>query len=734
MKKYLKLTQKAARKSAEVIKTDGIVKFVQRGSKFAYYRQFPERKPIQARDILFINGSTLPHPERYRVHHQVEQLVANGFTVDYIFYDQVNADLLRRYRAFVFFRCPVTPDIRSFIEQAKYFNKKCFFDIDDLVIDDTYTSQISYVRSMTGADKELYDDGVHRMQETLKLCDYAITSTDVLARELKNYIPEVFVNRNVASDEMVRHSLTAVKELTRDSSRVVLGYFSGSITHNEDFEIVLPALVKLFKKHSNLYLKVVGMLDIPAELKPFSDRIITIDFMDWRAMPAEIASCDINLAPLKNSIFNEAKSENKWVEAALVRVPTIASNLGAFRDVIENNVNGVLTDDADWFTSLDELIESSDRRDEIGKTAQKKVLAEHTTTTTRYDLADFIKSKLARNLAFVLPSTDISGGINVIFKHVDILRKYGWDVTLIDNISKFSLKYSQNQYEYRLTLPGYNVITAHKTEMESFFDTMVASLWSTLESVKEYPNVRNRLYFVQNFETDFYINGTGLPRFLANATYRDESGVQYVTMSLWCQKWLKDRFKKESRYSSNGIDLEFYPQRERIFENGKKVKILIEGDSQSEYKNTDEAFRIVQKLDPKKFEISYLSYRKEPKDWYRVDHFYNRISPDKVGEVYRDSDILIKTSLLESFSYPPLEMMATGGLTVVLPNDGNVEYLRDGENCLFYKQGDIEDGVAKVQQLIDDKPLRDHLIAGGLKTADEYQWDKLEENVIALYK
>ncbi len=170
------------------------------------------------------------------------------------------------------------------------------------------------------------------------------------------------------------------------------------------------------------------------------------------------------------------------------------------------------------------------------------------------------------------------------------------------------------------------------------------------------------------------------------------------------------------------------------FSGKKRTKILIEGDSKSEYKNTDEAFKIVNQLDPRKYEISYLSYRKEPKDWYRVDHFYNRIAPEKVGEVYANCDVLIKTSLLESFSYPPLEMMATGGVSVVVPNDGNVEYLRDGENCLFYKQGDISDGVAKVELLVSDEVLRNKIIKGGLATAKRYQWKNMERDVIALYE
>lgn len=734
MKKYIRFAKKAVTKSAESIKNDGFSKFVVRSSKYVYYRQFPDKKPVEARDILFINGCTLPHPERYRVQHQVEQLVANGLTVDSVFYDQLDLDMLRRYRGFVFFRCPVTPTVREFIAQAKLSNKACFFDIDDLVIDDEYTNQISYVRSMSKEDRAHYDDGVHRMKETLQLCEYAITTTPRLATELKKFTSEVFINRNVASDEMARHSFSALKHVKKDPSRVVMGYFSGSITHNEDFALILPSIVALLKKHPNLYLKIVGLLDLPPELEPFKDQVLTIDFMDWRLMPREVASCDINLAPLTKTIFNEAKSENKWTEAALVKTVTVASNFGAFAEVIEDGATGVLANEDEWEAKLEELITNPELRAEIGEAAFKTVLNSHLTTTTEYDLATFIQSKLARNIAFVLPSTDISGGINVVLKHADILREHGWDVTLIDAIHPTTLKKSLKEYEYRLSLPGYNVLTAYKTKPELYFDTIVATLWSTLEYVKEYANARNRLYFVQNFETDFYNHGDGLPRFLANASYRDQTGVQYVTMSLWCKEWLKKKYGKDARYTPNGIDLQYYPSHKRTFSAKEKVKILIEGDSKSEYKNTDEAFRIVEQLDPAKYEISYLSYRKEPKPWYRVDHFYNRISPDKVGEVYAKSDILIKTSLLESFSYPPLEMMATGGLSLVVPNGGNVEYLRDGENCLFYKQGDISDALEKLEQLVTNKALRDKLVKGGHDTARAYQWKKLEKQVLALYK
>lgn len=732
MKKIIQKAYSIAHKSLVSIKSDGLMGFTRRGAKFVYYKRFPDRKKKFYKDILFINGCTLPHPTRYRVDHQIEQLKSAGLSADAVFYDQLSVDMVKYYRGFIFFRCPITDTVRETILRAKEFNKVCFFDIDDLVIDQKYTNQIEYVKNLPEIEKAHYDDGVNRMRETLQTCDYAITTTDRLQGELSRYAKEVFVNRNVASDEMVRRSLEALGDLRKDRIGVTIGYFSGSITHNEDFALVLPAIVKILQTYNHVRLKIVGILDLPVELEPFRDRIETMPFMEWRQIPQELAACDINLAPLVDNIFNEAKSENKWLEAALVKVVTAASDVGAFRAAIRTGENGFLVGDNEWFEVLSDLVENPIRRGAVAQTAHKEVLANNTTVHTSHNLAGFVRSKLARNVAFVVPSTDISGGVNVALKHADILRANGWDVTIIDAIHEHTLKISQKEYAYRSELPGHQVITDCKTEFEAHFDTMVATLWSTVQYIKRYSDVAHKLYLVQNFETDFYVWGQAEPKMLANSTYFDETGIGYITISLWCQEWLDKKFHKKAKYASNGIDLEIFPRRKRDFKG--KINILIEGDSKSEYKNTDEAFRIVDELDPKKYHISYLSYRKEPKSWYRVDSFYNRIPLEEVGKVYASCDILIKTSLVESFSYPPLEMMATGGVSVVVPNGGNVEYLKDGENCLFYTQGNIQEGVAAVERLVNDQALRNKLIKNGIATAERYSWHRLDSQILALYE
>lgn len=719
--------------SLSVIKNEGFVNFLKIGSKFLYYKIFPDKKSIIMKDILFINGCTLPHPRRYRVNHQIEQLKSQGISCDEIFYEKLNISDLKRYRGFVFYRCPITETISEFIERAKFFNKTCFFDIDDLVIDTKYTNKIDYVSSMDRGDKELYDDGVNRMKKTMQLCDYAITSTTRLKKELDKYgLKEVFINRNTASDEMIMHSNDAVKQYNKTSEDIVIGYFSGSITHNENFEIVASDMLKILSEYPNVYLKIMGLLDIPDNFKEYRERIISVPFKDWRELPFEMIDCDIHIAPLKDSIFNQAKSENKWIEAALVKRPIVASNVGAFKESIINGETGILVDDNGWYKALKNLIDDPIKRQEIGDSAFKEVIKNNTTIATSFGLADFIRGKLSRNIGFMLPSTDISGGVIVVLKHADILRRCGWDVTILDGVSLSYLRKNRKKYNYRYEIPDYNIVLWNKTKSFKFFDTMVATLWSTVDLIKSYPNTKNRLYFVQNMETEFQTPGFGESRLLSNSTYGDFTGVRYITMSEWCQEWLKKRFNKESKYASNGIDLELYPFRKRNFKG--KIKILIEGDSRSEYKNTDEAFRVVDKLDSDKFEIHYLSYRKEPKDWYRVDKFYNRIPPEEVGKVYAECDILLKTSILESFSYPPLEMMATGGVAVVVPNGGNAEYLINRKNCLLYEQGNIDDAVSCIEEILSNDKLRNELIENGIKTANSYKWSKKEADILKLYE
>lgn len=749
------------KKSTEYLAEEGIKGLVnriqvyrggigKRSSSHLSYTPVSIRRHVY-RDVLFINGCApmVPHPPRYRVTHQREQLEACGITTDCVYYEELDPDIVTDFRCFIFFRCPYTNKVGELIKRAKSMNRLVLFDIDDLVVDTKYTDTIPYVMSLDEAGKKVYDDGVIRMGKTLKLCDAAITTTERLAEELSNYVSEVLINRNTASERMYELSEKAVyerdilpfldeKELPsyvsqmqyfrakekaqlRGEEKIHIGYFSGSITHNEDFDMIKSALIRILREFPSANLHLVGELDLPLDLQCFKNQIILEPFTDWERLPELIASVDINLAPITKSIFNEAKSENKWTEAALVKVPTVASNLGAFAVAIHQNETGILCDNVDdWYQALKLLITNKKERIRLAENAYHYVIDNYITIYTGKKLADYILKKMHKNIAFVLPSSEISGGIMVAMKHAVMLKKRGMDVFILCDNERVKPMKIDNETFYPLS-----------TKHTSFFgkiDNCVATMWSTVPFVRYYHNAERRFYLVQNYETDFYKPGNIL-RGNAEQTYHQN--INYLTISKWCEKWLMNKYGHEVGYMPNGINAEmFYPVKRKF---DGKIRILIEGDCSVDYKNVDESFKIVEKLDKSKFEVWYLSYQGRPKEWYRVDRCFNKVPYEDVADIYRQCHILVKSSLLESFSYPPLEMMATGGYVVVAPNEGNMEYLRHGENCLMYAAGDINAAIKAIERILTKKDLRETLYEGGQKTVLDRSWEKIEEIIVNTY-
>lgn len=675
-------------------------------------------------DVLYINGcdSSVPHPARYRVTHQREQLNANNISSEEVYYVELRLELVKYANVFVFFRCPHTDTIERFIEQARKLNKTVLFDIDDLVIDTKYTDTIKYIDAMSEAEKAVYDDGVNRMGRTLKLCEAATTTTERLAKELSNYVPEVYINRNTASERM--WELSEAVEKNREDDEVRIGYFSGSITHNDDFTLVMPAIIKMLDKYKNARLYLVGELDLPEEMTPYEEQIVFTPFVDWEKLPQLIASVDINIGPLEESIFNEAKSENKWVEAALVKVVTVASDVGAFQRMIEHGKTGFLCkDEKDWVEVLSKLIESKELREKIANNAYKYALENCLTLSASGGITKYIKSKMRPSVMYVLPSTEISGGIMVALKHASIFKKRGYNVTILaSNPSLGWMEYDGCQFP---------VLSLEQNPINAWQDKLVATMWSTAFFVSDYAKANNKYYLVQNYEVDFYKPNDVL-RQQAMQTYNLKNEVKYCTISKWCEQWLKDVYDKEAAFAPNGIALSRFTPTKRDYTG--KIRILIEGDCAVDYKRVDESFKIANELDKDKFEVWYMSYNETPKDWYKIDKFLHRVPYDEVGKVYSDCHILLKSSTLESFSYPPLEMMATGGMVVVVKNGGNSEYIRDGYNCLTYDSDDIAGAIKCIENIVSDDALRETLYEGGLETANKREWENIEEDILKMYE
>lgn len=326
--------------------------------------------------ILIIDGveNIIPQCTRYRVLNKAEQLRKNGFTVKVVNVSEFEISQARYASHIIIYRAPWSYQLQFLCDTAKRDKKPVYFDIDDLVFDTVYTDQLSYTQGLSEKDKGNYDAGVKNYGKMLAACDGAITSTFQLKEELLKYKDKVLLNRNRASSDLIEISSHFIKDYSQQDSKVKIGYFSGSISHNENFELIKPAIQSLLETYKNVELHIVGHLDIPEDMKPYQQQIVVHDYVDWKDLPQLISRVDINLAPLVDSVFNRAKSEIKWMEAALVKVPTVASHIGAFSDMVKDGETGLLAKDGEWKEKLESLILSSDLRQELAENAYDFVL------------------------------------------------------------------------------------------------------------------------------------------------------------------------------------------------------------------------------------------------------------------------------------------------------------------------------------------------------------------------
>ena len=342
--------------------------------------------------ILLIDGveNIIPQCTRYRVLNKAEQLRKHGFEVKVVNLSDFQLSMAQNASHIIIYRSPISPELLRLCHLAKEYGKPVFFDIDDLVFDTVYTDQLSYTQGLNSVEKGNYDAGVRNYGYMLENCDGAITSTNQLQEELYKYQSKVLLNRNLASDDLIAISSRYIKDYSQTSDIVKIGYFSGSISHNENFELIKPAIKQLLTKYSNVQLHIVGILDIPEDMKPFENQIVTHDYVDWDKLPSLISEVDINLAPLVDSIFNRAKSEIKWIEAALVKVPTVASKIGAFSDAIVDGETGLLATDDQWFEKLEDLVLYPELRQKIADAAYRAVL-ENCTLSKKDDMVTYFE-------------------------------------------------------------------------------------------------------------------------------------------------------------------------------------------------------------------------------------------------------------------------------------------------------------------------------------------------------
>ena len=347
---------------------------------------------LSSNNSLRVFSYNLGAPTRYRIDHHIEQAQYVGVATRR---GALYTSLLLPTSAFYLHRVPLTSRTLLLVLAAKLRRVPIVFDSDDLVWDPRERAYNYLDRHYTPQVMEQILKTTRRMHVMMRLADAFVFSTPYLAqRAALDFRQPSYVNANALSQEQVALSQAARQSSVPHGSNVVIGYFSGqSKVHDEDMAMIGPALRDTLDRYQHVQLRIVGGLTLPPELaaSSYRARIEQHAAVDWRALPAQIAQVDINIAPLVDNPQRRAKSAVKYLEAAAVGVPTIASQLDPYADIVHGETGLLARTSDEWRGSLSQLIEHTALRQRIGTAAHADTLAHHTTAARAPNFAAIIE-------------------------------------------------------------------------------------------------------------------------------------------------------------------------------------------------------------------------------------------------------------------------------------------------------------------------------------------------------
>jgi glycosyltransferase involved in cell wall biosynthesis len=340
----------------------------------------------------------------YRIEQKIEQLERAGVEVDFISQDEPNKFIsaVGAYDVAIFYRVPALPDIEKAILYCRQIGVVTVYEIDDLVYDPAhFPDSIENYRGQLTADEyaNLVVDAP-LLQRAMALCDYGIASTPTLQRRIETVVArkKCFLHRNAMDSRHERFaSASSTLGFEHRPGDVTLFYATGTKAHNEDFELfAAPAIADLFRSRPNVRLVVMGFLPLPSVLRPYESRIIQLPpVWDINIFWSTLAEADINLSVLKPGLISDCKSEIKWLEAAMLGIPSVVSATATFTEILSDGRDAMLADTVDsWRHKLSMLVDMPELRAKIGRAAKELAFSEYNLAAGADNIGEILKSIL----------------------------------------------------------------------------------------------------------------------------------------------------------------------------------------------------------------------------------------------------------------------------------------------------------------------------------------------------
>ncbi len=148
----------------------------------------------------------------------------------------------------------------------------------------------------------------------------------------------------------------------------------GGASHNGNLELIKNVIFRILEEEKNVHFHCIH--GIPQFFRDVKGIVLDEHYAAINNYPQFVAShgFDIGVAPLVDNAFNRSKSNLKWLEYSAMKIPTIASNVGNYKETLEHGKTGFLAEtEEDWYKYLKLLIKDERMRKQIGFNAYMAV-------------------------------------------------------------------------------------------------------------------------------------------------------------------------------------------------------------------------------------------------------------------------------------------------------------------------------------------------------------------------